>query len=97
MSREIIVLEGQTIFDIAILEYGTINGLKDLLERNSETITDLDQELVIGSKLFVGDPIKADVVNHFAAKNYHFSSNYSIQESGSDDGIFGDEFGDEFE
>lgn len=97
MSREVVVLEGQTIFDIAIQEYGSINGLKDLLEQNSETLTDLDQELVVGSRLFIGEPVNQAVVSHFAAKHYNISSNYSIQESTSDDGIFGDEFGDEFE
>lgn len=97
MNREVKILEGQTIFDIAIQEYGTINGLKDLMEKNPESITHLDVELPVGTILNIGQPINEAVVNHFSNKNYKLVSNYNLPEASTDNGIFADEFGDEFE
>ena len=59
---------GQTIFDIALQEYGDLEGIKTLLEDNEGL--DLSQELVEGSKLNISIDkiIQQPIVNEFLNK-----------------------------
>ena len=34
MSKKVVVLPGQSLFDLALQEYGSVDGVFDLIERN---------------------------------------------------------------
>jgi len=59
--------EGQTIFDIAIQEYGDVMMIWILLDDNLATITDLNTDLVPGAELNIR---KEPVVNDKELMNY---------------------------
>lgn len=57
-------LEQQTVFDLALQEYGSAEAVFDLLLDNS-TLT-LDTELISGRKLVISrDPSEVNVVNNY--------------------------------
>lgn len=55
----------QNLIDIALQEYGSVEGLVDLAMRNGKSITDL---LQIGETLQLGEPTNADIVKFYADK-----------------------------
>ncbi len=61
----IIVIEGQSLVDIAIQECGGIEGLVDLALRNGKSVTDL---LQVGESLAVGEAVNKDVVNYLKSR-----------------------------
>jgi len=67
--RQVIVQQGQTIVDIALQEYGSVEGLFALLEAN-QTL-DLDSQLEPGQKVLVReeDVVNSDIVNYYQRNN----------------------------
>jgi len=67
--RQVIVQQGQTIVDIALQEYGSVEGLFAFLEAN-QTL-DLDSELEPGQKVLVReeDVVNSDIVNYYQRNN----------------------------
>lgn len=64
-----IVIDGQTIYDIAIQFYGSIDGVFLLLQDNP-TLNGLDTILTAGQKLKIkSDAIDADAVEYFKKNN----------------------------
>lgn len=53
----------QSLIDLAIQEYGSIEGLIDLAIRNGKSITDL---LTIGESLQIGSPTNAEAAKFYA-------------------------------
>ena len=63
MSKKIEVQNNQTIYDIAIQEYGDVEGVKQILNDNPGI--DLDVDIVPKSILIIGaDPINKEVVEY---------------------------------
>lgn len=67
--KQVIVQQGQTIVDIALQEYGSVEGLFALLEAN-QTL-DLDSQLEPGQKVLirVEDVVNSDIVNYYQRNN----------------------------
>lgn len=67
--RQVTVLQGQTITDIALQEYGSAEGLFAFLEANQNL--DLDSQLEPGQKVLVKeeDVVNSDIVNYFQGNN----------------------------
>lgn len=64
MSKVVTVLHKQTIWDIAIREYGSIEGVKDIMDYNEGV--DLKKSLVVGQLIkIVGEPINKAVVDYY--------------------------------
>jgi len=72
--RQVIVQQGQTIVDIALQEYGSVEGLFALLEAN-QTL-DLDSQLEPGQKVLVReeDVVNSDIVNYYQRNNINVVS-----------------------
>jgi hypothetical protein len=70
MSKIIIVEDKQTIYDIAIQEYGHVDGVQLLLEDN-EVLQGYDTILFAGQLLKIAqEPINKEVVEQFAKESY---------------------------
>jgi hypothetical protein len=68
MSKKVIVKERQTIWDLAIQEYGSVDGAFKILADNLGI--DLETDLVPNSILLINsDPINKDVVNYLVEKS----------------------------
>jgi hypothetical protein len=66
-----IIKEGQTLLDIAVQKYGSVEGIQYLLEDNA-SITEVTDELKSGDTLIIRDDsyiIDKTVVNYFKEKN----------------------------
>lgn len=64
MSREIIIERGQTLYDIAVMHYGDMEGLFLIMEDNG--ITSVNHQLQVGDKLKIKSaPINQSVVDYF--------------------------------
>lgn len=67
MAKEITVQGNQSNWDVALQEYGSVEGLFLLLEDNPGLT--VDSELTPGQKLIIkSPPINADVVGYYAKK-----------------------------
>lgn len=70
MSKIIIVEDKQTIYDIAVQEYGHVDGAQLLLEDNPE-LQGYDAILFAGQLLkIIQEPINKEVVEQFAKEKY---------------------------
>jgi hypothetical protein len=68
--KVVTVLDRQTIWDIAIREYGSVEGVFTIMEDNEGI--DLVAPLVVGSLLKINKaPINKPVVDYFYNKNLH--------------------------
>jgi hypothetical protein len=61
----------QSLLDIALQKYGSVEGLADLAFRNDKSITDL---LTVGEELAVGLPINVDVVSFYKERKHIIST-----------------------
>lgn len=61
------VLTRQTLLDLALQEYGSIEGILDLMERNN--IQSVSDELVPGTLLKVGAPVDKEVLAFLKRNN----------------------------
>ena len=98
MSKKVIIHEGQTIFDLVIQEYGSLDGLRDFLDRNDQ-IDSIETVIEPGTELEVGEPYAPKTAKSFADRNYKIKSKHDqalVSGEQADDGIFSDEFGEEF-
>lgn len=67
MARRIKVQNNQTVWDIALQEYGSIDGAWILLRENPSI--DLDVDLIPGTLLLINSgPLNIDVVNYLKEK-----------------------------
>lgn len=67
--RNINVKGGQTIFDVALQEYGSAEGVIKLLEDNPSL--SLESVLVPGASLTITqEPDKAEIVNYYSKFNH---------------------------
>ncbi len=90
------VEEGQTLHDLCIQHYGSYDGLADLIKLNPGVITSVDQMLPVGTELIIGVAIDQDLVNYYKANGLTIVSGLEgLQQAGSQ-GVFGDEFSEEF-
>ena len=86
MSKKIKVLERQTIWDLAIQEYGSIDGAFKILSDNPTL--DLATDLVPGTLILINSlPINKDVVNTLIEKgivlaNKSSGNDYLLTEDG---------------
>ena len=65
-SKQITVQERQTIFDIAIQEYGSVEGVFLLWKDNPDKIPSFTQQLVPGTKLnIISPPINQAIVGYY--------------------------------
>lgn len=68
MSRKIIVLDRQTLWDIAIQEYGTVEAVFDLLSDNPSLT--INTALIAGQQLIISSPVmNQDVYDYFKKNN----------------------------
>jgi len=72
--KQVIVQQGQTIVDIALQEYGSVEGLFAFLEANQNL--DLDSQLEPGQKVLVReeDVVNSDIVNYYQRNNINVVS-----------------------
>lgn len=69
--RTIIIENEQNTRDIALQEYGSIEGLFDLMKDNPEVIKSLNTKLVPGTRLKISSAKKnKEIADYFAKKNY---------------------------
>jgi len=90
MIEKVKVLSDQNIVDLALQEYGSVEGLVSFAKRNSIAIDadpDIDSQLDVETL----DVVKTDVREHYIRLNY------SVATGRIDDGIFDDTFDDTFE
>jgi hypothetical protein len=66
VSKRIKILQGQSIYDVVIMHYGSLEGLGDFLTRNKLS---LDITLTVNDTYLVGDAESLPVVNFFESKN----------------------------
>lgn len=67
MSKIVVVQHGQSIWDIALQEYGSVEAVFKLQEENSEFIPNLDVDLKAGQKLLITTPVNNSAVANFFA------------------------------
>jgi hypothetical protein len=92
--KTIIVGDGQTIFDIAIQEYGGIEGILLLMSDNGDKIPSITSELKAGLKLKIKSlPVNASVVASFAQGKIKPATKLSPEMYGGGD--FNDDFNDD--
>lgn len=93
--RIIEVQHGQSIWDIALQEYGSVEAVFTLISDNPDVLTDLDVDLMPGQKLLIkGEPVNRDVVNFYTAEGVK-PSGASTQ--GVDlQGDFNDDYNDDY-
>lgn len=95
MARKVTVKSGQSIFDIALQEYGSVEGVYNLMQDNPARIPSLDVDLLPGDVLLIGsDPVQKDVTDYYT-RNSVFPATRSEEESD----LFGDfnnDFNDDF-
>ena len=65
------VQDGQTIFDIVLRYYGSLESIISFLQLNNLSAT---QKLTAGQALEVGEPSNLAVVKIFEAKNYDINT-----------------------
>ena len=76
MSKKVIVLEGQSIPDIAIQELGSIEGALDIALFNDISITD---ELTVGQEIIIPDQVvDSNVANYFEQRNTKIVSGENV-------------------
>lgn len=86
MSKKVKVLDRQTIWDIAIQEYGSIDGAFKILNDNPNL--DLATNLIPNTLILINSsPINKDVVNYLVEKgttlaNQPTQANYLLQLNG---------------
>jgi hypothetical protein len=91
------VLGGQTLFDVAIRYYGSIEGVKDLLRRNPNKIDSLEIELDAGVELEIGDPIVNEVVEQFERLSVQPSTGQLMATQDEfDNGVYAPEYDNEY-
>lgn len=77
--KTVAIQDGQTIYDLALQEYGCIEGVMLLMEDNSDLVPDLNADPVAGSLFQIreDDPI-IDVVarDYYADNDIHPCSSY---------------------
>lgn len=66
MSKTAIVQPGQTIFDIAIQEYGDLSGLADLAGDNNKSLT---ADIAAGENLKVGQTKNKPITDFYKGRN----------------------------
>jgi hypothetical protein len=65
--KKVKVLNNQTIWDIALQEYGDVTGVFQILTDNPSI--DLDTDLTEGTILYInGEPLNQDVVSYYKEK-----------------------------
>lgn len=96
MSKEIITLENQSLYDICIQHYGSYDGLLDLIEQNEGVITSVDQLLPAGTTLNIGAAIDQDLVDYYIQFEIDVVSATPEEIIYNGSGIFTSEFSNEF-
>ncbi len=87
--KEVVVYEGQNLVDIAIQEYGSLEGVWQLVRDNSFLQT-IDYDLKAGQKLRIdtSKQIRNDIVTFFDQRNIKINT--------GSDFLFFAEFNDDF-
>lgn len=76
MSNEITIQEGQTLFDIAILHYGDVEGLFLFIDDNN--ISTVNFNLSVGEKYkIVSAPINKEVVDYYKSNGMVVTSGFN--------------------
>jgi len=65
--KSVQVKDQQTVFDIAVQEYGSIEGVFDLLDGNDNL--ELDSDIVSGTMLKTGTVIDQSIVGYYTKNN----------------------------
>lgn len=66
MAANIIVQDGQTVWDLAIQQYGGVEGVFNLIKDNPGVIAGVDSQLAAGTELKVkSDPVNTDVLAYY--------------------------------
>ena len=69
MNRKIKVIDGQSIWDIAVQEYGSVEGVKQLIIDNP-LICNFETNLPAGALIIITEPpINSRVTEYCASKN----------------------------
>lgn len=92
MDRVITVLKEQTIWDIAVQEYGSAEGVFQLMEDNPE-VTGLDAVLTVGQLLKIKTaPLEQSILNFYQDNDLHPVTGALLRFGGD----FNDDFNDDF-
>lgn len=90
------VQQGQNLFDIVLQYYGSIDGIKDLKQRNPKLIISYDQELEAGLELNIGDPLDEEVVKLYNDRKIAPATGIEYPNEEGIQGIYADEYDDEY-
>lgn len=97
MSR-IKVQLGQTLFDVALQHYGSLEGIKDLMRKNPTVVTSFEVELEGGQGLEVGEVIDQDVVDFLNERRSVPATGvvYTDVDPSEDSGVYAPEYSAEY-
>jgi hypothetical protein len=85
------VKDRQTIWDIALQEYGSPDGVSVLLNDNPNALSGVNTVLIPGQKLYIISPaINQDVVNYYKQLNQYPASRRFTEEVDNGHYTFGD-------
>lgn len=80
------VMRGQTIWDLAIQEYGSVEGVFLLIQDNADQLDSLDDDLVPGQVLRIATPpTDRDMASYYASNHLHPVSGLLVQLGGAFD------------
>jgi len=87
MSKTITVLDGQTIWDIAIQHYGSIEGVFQIIKDNEGV--DLKKGVNVGQLIkILAEPINKPIVDYYSDNNLKpVSRGNDLTENGFSDGF----------
>lgn len=76
MTKTVTVLDGQTIFDLSLQLYGSVEFVYKIIQDNP-TITDIHYQGLKGMSI-VYDIQDGDITNFFSVNNINISTDYPI-------------------
>jgi hypothetical protein len=66
MNKKITVQPNQSVYDIAIQEYGSVEGVFLLMQDNPLIITSLDVNLIMGTRLqILSLPLNKEIISYY--------------------------------
>jgi hypothetical protein len=78
MTSTINIVEGQTIFDVALQHFGSIEGVFELMEQNGLTTVNADITAGDKLKLNIDEPIDKAIATYFKNNQITVSSGFKV-------------------
>lgn len=84
--RQILVKPNQTIWDVALNEFGSIEGVFEILKAN-DSLESLNEDLSVGQELKIVNVVLNDtVLEYYKSKNIASASQFNLPQLLQEDG-----------